>query len=570
MHPLIVVSDPTDATVIVDKIKNSPSFDNLKDEVKSILANGSLNNMTPFINVDNLANYKYVVTETLYQLNDNTEVEQNGLQIIENQKVGKEVKFKIRNYKKRYVTIYAHKFNAGQLTNTPIKNTNGTWDFVPYEWVTSGEFSWTKAWQQIFDGQVEEQIIEDSELFAVNTDNAEKIHLKCYGLGIADGDFPVFGSEDYNRGALALARTSVMDYVVPIVEVITGVKDIAKSGDLRGRPNDDPLMKLFNRYFDKFKTSSSLYNEILDASNNGKKEDALKAIWNQTKTFIADEDNAKLYLDLVKQKANLSNAVLSNFKKALYTYSMLKTAGDITGTSVNIAEAVYATISSKWTTEFRINVDGTLTPTEGLVAYYPFNGNVDDESGFNINGSIVGNISLAADRKGNSSKAYSFDGNSGNYISIPTTSVSDLNNLSLCAWVKPTQDGGFIISAGRDIENGSFRLTNGFFGTQVLYNGVNGSGDTSSLGLNTWSFVVGTLNGQNSKYYVNGELVGSETISSLFSTSLGCHSLLIGRHSTYCDPPPNYYPYPFKGLIDDVRIYDRPLSQSEIQDLYNE
>ncbi len=63
----------------------------------------------------------------------------------------------------------------------------------------------------------------------------------------------------------------------------------------------------------------------------------------------------------MKQKANLSNAALSTFKSSLSKYSMFKTAGDITGTSVNLAEAVYATFSTKWTTEFRINVDGTLS-----------------------------------------------------------------------------------------------------------------------------------------------------------------------------------------------------------------
>ena len=208
-------------------------------------------------------------------------------------------------------------------------------------------------------------------------------------------------------------------------------------------------------------------------------------------------------------------------------------------------------------------------PTNGLVAYYPFNGNANDESGNKVNGSIIGNLQLVNDRKGFANKAYLFDGNYNNYISIPPSSVNNLQNLSLCAWVKPLQAGGFIISAGRDIETGSFRLTNSSFGTQVSYNGVNGCGASSPLPINEWSFVVGTLDGLYSKYYVNGQLVNSATITNIFSTNFSCHSLVIGVHSAYCNPS-SYFPYSFNGVIDDVRIYNRALSQSEILLLYNE
>jgi len=52
--------------------------------------------------------------------------------------------------------------------------------------------------------------------------------------------------------------------------------------------------------------------------------------------------------------------------------------------------------------------------TRGLVAYYPFNGNVNDESGHGNHGEVHG-ATLAEDRNGKSGKAYSFDG-SNDYI----------------------------------------------------------------------------------------------------------------------------------------------------------
>ena len=48
-------------------------------------------------------------------------------------------------------------------------------------------------------------------------------------------------------------------------------------------------------------------------------------------------------------------------------------------------------------------------PANGLVAYYPFNGNANDESGNSNNGNVLG-ASLSGDRFGNENSAYSFDG----------------------------------------------------------------------------------------------------------------------------------------------------------------
>ncbi|MGK5093653.1 hypothetical protein WDW89_16785 [Deltaproteobacteria bacterium TL4] len=55
-------------------------------------------------------------------------------------------------------------------------------------------------------------------------------------------------------------------------------------------------------------------------------------------------------------------------------------------------------------------------PTNGLVAYYPFNGNANDESGNGNNGTVNG-ATLTTDRDGQTGKAYSFDG-TDDYITI--------------------------------------------------------------------------------------------------------------------------------------------------------
>ena len=53
--------------------------------------------------------------------------------------------------------------------------------------------------------------------------------------------------------------------------------------------------------------------------------------------------------------------------------------------------------------------DGTGDACDRLVAYYPFNGNADDESGYGNDASVIG-ATLTADRFGNPESAYSFDG----------------------------------------------------------------------------------------------------------------------------------------------------------------
>lgn len=79
-------------------------------------------------------------------------------------------------------------------------------------------------------------------------------------------------------------------------------------------------------------------------------------------------------------------------------------------------------------------ISGSLT--QGLVAYYPFDGNARDQSGNGHNG-IVNKASLTTDRFGNPNSAYSFNG-IDSYIQIPNGSPFDLpNNMSIALWVKP-------------------------------------------------------------------------------------------------------------------------------------
>ena len=92
-----------------------------------------------------------------------------------------------------------------------------------------------------------------------------------------------------------------------------------------------------------------------------------------------------------------------------------------------------------------------IVPTRGLIAYYPFNGNTNDESGYGNHGSVIG-AKLGKDRFGNNNSAYSFDG-INDYISINGV-INDLVNISaytVTGWAMPEElKNGRIFAINRE------------------------------------------------------------------------------------------------------------------------
>lgn len=80
-----------------------------------------------------------------------------------------------------------------------------------------------------------------------------------------------------------------------------------------------------------------------------------------------------------------------------------------------------------------LNINAQI-PTNGLVGYWPFNGNSNDVSGNNLNGVVNGAV-ITSDRFGNENSAYAFDGNS--YIEIapsPSINTANLDAVSISIW----------------------------------------------------------------------------------------------------------------------------------------
>jgi hypothetical protein len=211
-----------------------------------------------------------------------------------------------------------------------------------------------------------------------------------------------------------------------------------------------------------------------------------------------------------------------------------------------------------------MTLNAQVTLNDGLVAYYPFNSNANDQSG-NGNNGIVYNATLTQDRFGNNNSAYLFNGYSS-YISTPVQ-TGFTNQISLCAWFKTSYNdyGGILCSRtslnmANDITTDSyghpaFHLSDGIASNQP-YTGISTS---NSLNDNNWHMIVGTYDGASMKLYTDGVFQGE--VKRAFTIAVG-PSFKIGW-----DELVGYYRY-FNGKIDDVLIYNRALNANEVTKLY--
>jgi hypothetical protein len=214
-----------------------------------------------------------------------------------------------------------------------------------------------------------------------------------------------------------------------------------------------------------------------------------------------------------------------------------------------------------------------VTPTDGLVAYYPLNGNAHDESG-NGNNGVVSGPTLSADRFGNADRAYSFDGTTNN-IHIngsPSFAFTGTKAFTISCWVKVRsyshQAVAFKGAASTPPYYNEWAVViepDTTLRVKVNADSLNSSYSylTSSraLKLNQWSHLVATWNGntQIMKLILDGQQIGSvSAVSQMVSMpNTPLHLGYVGDG-------------PFGGELDDVRIYNRSLSDVEIQSLYHE
>ncbi len=205
--------------------------------------------------------------------------------------------------------------------------------------------------------------------------------------------------------------------------------------------------------------------------------------------------------------------------------------------------------------------------TSGPIAFYPFNGNTNDESGNENHGVAVGGAMLSPDRFGTPDKAYYFDG-IDDYIEIASspTLESPSYEFTFTGWIKINSwDSTFAPFICKSLNNSSEKqyevLLNesyiGFYTTDPALS----FNTPFSFQLYQWYFIAITKTGTDIKIYVNGTLLDSLVMTG--SLIQDVNPLTLGINT----PGATEF---LSGSIDDIRIYNRTISEEDIQFLYSE
>jgi hypothetical protein len=209
---------------------------------------------------------------------------------------------------------------------------------------------------------------------------------------------------------------------------------------------------------------------------------------------------------------------------------------------------------------------GINIPTDGLIAYYPFNGNANDESGNGYHGAVNG-ATLTTDRFGNSNSAYSFDGN--DTINMGDVSAFNIDPISFSFWIYPTANGsrGLISKYNPSTPIGYFmRMFTSSNRPFARYEINRQAYSTTDYGipLNEWIHLVFISNNGLLQWsiYLNGEEVAYSLRSASNTNQEIDADFILGSDNTGIAN--------FVGKMDNLIIYNRILTEQEIISLYNE
>lgn len=212
-------------------------------------------------------------------------------------------------------------------------------------------------------------------------------------------------------------------------------------------------------------------------------------------------------------------------------------------------------------------------PASGLIGHYPFSGNANDISGSANNGTVFG-ATLTFDRFGSPNSAYHFDG-STSYISTLFGGPMGQSSRSISFWAKTNSSANMMAIAYGDANgNGGcfdaeYNLSCSGVGIDVS-NGADMRGN-NSVHDNQWHNIIIIMDStlsttiDNISIYIDGVLQPGITCSVLNSSAtvstVANNPFVIGKDFTSV----RY----FDGDIDDILVYNRPLTTTEVSQIFN-
>jgi hypothetical protein len=230
--------------------------------------------------------------------------------------------------------------------------------------------------------------------------------------------------------------------------------------------------------------------------------------------------------------------------------------------------SIASTGNDTYVTEISTLRDSTsqrFPENESILAYYPFNGNANDESGNGFNGELFGSISLTSDQQGNSASAFHFDGDDESSRIVISDNIPLANQShTISLRIKPdpgAYDGNaHLFGHGVTIaNNGLHSRFNGSENIQYAFWGNDISFDHPFPESNDWHHLVYTYDNMTNerKLYADGSLVGVNTASPY----TGNGPFVIGGHVF------DYGGSPWHGKIDDFIVWDVALSEDQVAEI---
>lgn len=199
----------------------------------------------------------------------------------------------------------------------------------------------------------------------------------------------------------------------------------------------------------------------------------------------------------------------------------------------------------------------------GLLFHVPFSGNADDIAVGGLSGTITG-ATLTEDRHGVANEAYRFDGVDDviNYGAAPALSLGQRETYTIAAWVKledrgDAQRSQIITKFNGGVAAGWYLSVNSDERIQSYRNQPPWSlSGTPTVTYDEYNHVAATYDGENLSVWLNGEL-NSTVLFGANSHDRATDLLIGGIHSQ------NEVVPLLKGTLDEVRIYNRVLTQEE-------
>ncbi len=315
------------------------------------------------------------------------------------------------------------------------------------------------------------------------------------------------------------------------------------------------IVKVFNFYISVFVYDNDTQNFKLISSQIEITKDGLK--------ILSNELNATT--SIIPLREDNGNYILSISKEGYQTFKSNQTLPELKEYNKDNPLVII------------LQVAENNMITDGLIAYYPFNGNTKDESKNQLDAFC--NATLTTDRFGKENSAYHFNG-VNQFIDFPNSQLLKPQfPFTISFWVKLDEwsNSNQLLTTdfAEDIYTGSFFAVNIYGNPAMTF----GNGEyisiysryakkgNSIIEIGQWYYFTGVYNSATDlQLYINGVNDGGTYVGYAESLVYSNNPGSIGRKDAGNSTQDPYY---YKGSIDNVSFYNRALSESEIRTIYN-